>query len=327
MIIDAHAHLVPPALLEELQDRRSEFPAVEMTPKDDSLSFRFAGKKPTRPVSPGLTNIAKRLDWMDRNGIDRQVVAGWLDMFGNDLPADQGAAWARTINRHMVAVGEEHGGRFAGLAVVPTQDGALAAEVLREAHAAGLSGTMIGTQPDNGGGELDAPGLDPFWQAAHQLGSVVAIHPVFDAGDARVRDFGMPNALGRITDSLIAITRIMYSGHVEKYSNARIVVGIGGAALPYVIGRLRHNHALHPEDMADPVKAMSMMYYDTLVHDPAALQLLIDTVGVDRIMLGSDMPFPIGDHKPREILDGITLSDEARASIESGLALKLMGES
>lgn len=326
MIIDAHAHLVPPALLEELQDRHSEFPSVVMTPKDDSLSFSFAGKKPTRAVSPGLTNLTKRLAWMDAQGIERQVVAGWLDMFGNDLPAQEGAAWARTINRHMLQASVDSGGRFTGLAVVPTQDGALAAEVLREAHTAGFSGVMIGTQPDNGGAELDAPSLDPFWAAANELGSIVAIHPVFDAGDSRVRDFGMPNALGRITDSLIAVTRIIYSGHVEQYSGAKIVIGIGGAALPYVIGRLRHNHALHPEDMADPVKAMSMLYYDTLVHEPAALQLLIDTVGADRIMLGSDMPFPIGDPEPRAILDALSLSDEDRTSIESGLALRLMGE-
>lgn len=326
MIIDAHAHLVPPKLLEELQDRASEFPSVAITPKDGSVSFAFAGKKPTRPVAPGLTNIEKRLGWMDAQGIDRQVVAGWLDMFGNDLPVEEGTAWARTINAHLKAVGEETGGRFAGLAVVPTQDGAAAAEVLREAHGQGFSGTMIGTQPDNGGGELDDPALEPFWQAAHELGSIVAIHPVFDAGDARVRDFGMPNALGRITDSLIAVTRIIYSGHVEKYSGAKIVIGIGGAALPFVIGRLRHNHALHPEDMADPVKAMSLLYYDTLLHDPRALQLLIDCVGAERIMLGSDMPFPIGDPKPRDILDGVTLTSEQRESIESGLALKLMGE-
>ncbi len=324
MIIDAHAHLVPPSLLEELQDRRSDFPSVEMTPKDGSISFSFNGKKATRPVSPGLTNIAKRLSWMDKNGIDRQVVAGWLDMFGNDLPAAEGAAWARTINAHMLRAETESDGRFIGLAVVPTQDGALAAEVLREAHEQGFSGVMIGTQPDNGGGELDAPGLDAFWQAADELGSIVSIHPVFDAGDARVRDFGMPNALGRITDSLIAVTRIIYSGHVEKYAGAKIVVGIGGAALPYVIGRLRHNHALHPEDMADPVKAMSMLYYDTLVHEPAALQLLIDTVGADRIMLGSDMPFPIGDPTPRAILDGVVLSDADRSSIEEGLVTRLM---
>ena len=326
MIIDAHAHLVPPALLDELRDCRNDFPSVEMIEKDGSLAFSFAGKPATRPVSPGLTNIAKRLAWMDENRIDRQVVAGWLDMFGNDLPAEEGTAWARTINRHLKQAETDHGGRFIGLSVVPLQDGTRAAEVLREAHGQGFKGTMIGTQPKGKGGVLDDPDLDPFWQTANDLGSIVAIHPVFDAGDDRVKFKGMENAVGRITDTLIAVSRIIYSGHVERYSNVKFVIGIGGSALPYVLGRLKRNHSLHPEDMADPAKALSMMYYDTLLHDAAALKLLIDTVGADRLMLGSDMPFPIGDPRPLEILDAAGVSGGDRRSIESGLVLRLMGE-
>lgn len=325
MIIDAHAHLVPPALLDELRDRRQEFPSVTMTEKDGSLAFAFSGKPSTRPVSPGLTNIAKRLSWMDENGIDRQVVAGWLDMFGNDLPASEGAEWARTINRHLRQAEKDSDDRFIGLAVVPLQDGAQAAEVLREAHASGFKGTMIGTQPKGKGGVLDDADLDPFWEAANELGSIVSIHPVFDAGDDRVKFHGMENAVGRITDTLIAVSRIIYSGHVERYSNIKFLVGIGGAALPYVIGRLKRNYSLHPEDMADPAKALSMMYYDTLVHDPNVLKLLIETVGSDRIMLGSDMPFPIGDPRPRAILDDLGLSASERQSIEGGLVESLIG--
>lgn len=325
MIIDAHAHLVPPALLDELRDRRQEFPSVTMTDKDGSLAFAFSGKPSTRPVSPGLTNVAKRLNWMDENGIERQVVAGWLDMFGNDLPASEGAEWARTINRHLRQAEKDSNDRFIGLAVVPLQDGAKAAEVLREAHAGGFKGTMIGTQPKGKGGVLDDADLDPFWEAANELGSIVSIHPVFDAGDDRVKFHGMENAVGRITDTLIAVSRIIYSGHVERYSNIKFLVGIGGAALPYVIGRLKRNHSLHPEDMADPAKALSMMYYDTLVHDPNVLKLLIETVGSDRIMLGSDMPFPIGDPRPRAILDDLGLSASERRSIEGGLVESLIG--
>lgn len=325
MIVDAHAHLVPPALLDELQDRRSEFPSVAMTPKDGSLAFSFAGKKATRPVAPGLTDVAKRLAWMDGNGIDRQVVGGWLDMFGNDLPAEEGAAWARTINAHLRRAATESGGRFVGLAAVPLQDGVRAAEVLREAHGQGFPGAMIGTQPKGRGGVLDDPSLDPFWEAADALGAIVAIHPVFDAGDDRVSGWGLENAVGRVTDTLIAVSRIICSGHVERYADAKIVIGIGGSALPWVLGRLRRNHALHPDDVADPATAMSLMYYDTLVHDPAALRLLLDTVGAGRVMLGSDMPFPIGDPAPRAILDAAGVTGEERESIEGGLALRLVG--
>ena len=323
MIIDAHAHFVPPELLDELRDRRTEFPSVELTDAKDSVAFSFSGKKATRPVAGFLRDMPKRLAWMDDNGIDLQVIAGWLDMFGNDLPPEEGTEWARTINRHLRAVAEGSNDRFRSLCVVPLQDGDRAAEVLREAIGQGFAGTMIGTQPFGKGGVLDDPTLDPFWKAADELGALVSIHPVFDAGDDRVHDYGMANAVGRITDTLIAVSRIIYSGHVARYANAKILIGIGGAALPYVIGRLERNASLD-ESLADPRAALGQLYYDTLLHDPAALKLLLETVGAERVMLGSDMPFPIGDPAPRAILDRAGTSAPDRALIESGVASALL---
>ena len=93
----------------------------------------------------------------------------------------------------------------------------------------GFKGVMIGTQPKGVGGVLDDPSLIPFWESANRNKSIVFIHPMFDSGDNRVNDYGMNNAVGRITDTLIAISRIIYSGHVEKYSDANIVIGMGGA--------------------------------------------------------------------------------------------------
>jgi len=92
-----------------------------------------------------------------------------------------------------------------------------------------------------------------------------------------------------------------------------------------VIGRMMRNYDLHKDSLSNPAKALSMLYYDTLVHEPAALQLLIDTVGVDRIMLGSDMPFPIGDPTPRVILDRLGLDPNSRAQLESGVTQQLFG--
>jgi aminocarboxymuconate-semialdehyde decarboxylase len=134
----------------------------------------------------------------------------------------------------------------------------------------------------------------------------------------------MANAVGRITDTLIAVSRLIYAGHVKRFANAKILIGIGGAGLPYVLGRLMRNASLD-DSLGDPREALSMMYYDTLLHDPAALRLLLDTVGADRVMLGSDMPFPIGDPTPRAILDGAGVSAADRDLIESGVASSLLG--
>ena len=230
MIIDCHAHLVPPSLIEDIKSQATKFPSVRLIEDGASIGFSFAGGKPTRPVSKPLSDLPGRLKWMDEQKIDRQVVAGWLDMYGNDLPAAEGAAWSRLINTHLAQTAKAEP-RFVPLATVPTQDGKLAAKVLREAHAAGFKGVMIGTQTKGKGGVLDDPALDPFWEAANELGSIVSPHPVFESGDDRVHDYGMANAVGRVTDTMIAVSRMIYAGHFRA-SEMKFLALIGGAGLP-----------------------------------------------------------------------------------------------
>jgi aminocarboxymuconate-semialdehyde decarboxylase len=318
MIIDCHGHLVPSSLLAEIRDRAAEFPSVRIT---EAGGFAFAGGKPTRPVAPFLQNAQQRLEWMDGNGITHQVVGGWLDMFAYEIPAKEGAAWSRLMNRHLKAAQAEQP-RFVPLASVPLQDGAAAAEVLAEAMEAGFPGVMIGTQPKGVGGVLDDPSLDPFWAMADKTGAAVFIHPVFESGDNRVHDYGMANAVGRVTDTMIAVSRLLYSGHVLKYRGARIICGIGGSGLPFVLGRLKTNHALDPK-LADPEAGLRAMWYDTILQDARALRFLADVVGADRIMLGSDYPFPIGDMKPREVIAKASFSTTETAAMESGIARSL----
>lgn len=322
MIIDSHAHLAPPSLIDAVRARRDEFPSVSIEEAGESVSFSFCGGKRTRPVSPGLRDIPARLAWMDEQGIDRQVVGGWLDMFGNELPVAEGTAWSRVINESLwqAAASEP---RLIPLAALPMQDGAAAATVLREAHATGFKGAMIGTQPKGVGGVLDDPALDAFWQAADELGTILFIHPVFESGDARNADYGMPNAVGRVSDTLIAISRIIYSGHVLKYANVKIVIGIGGAALPFIAGRLRRNYSLHKDELADPDASLAQLYYDTLVHEPKVLRFVADIVGADRLMMGSDKPFPIGDFAPMRIIEAAGFSEAEAHSMNTGLARRL----
>ena len=324
MIIDCHAHLVPPSLLEAIRFQAASFPSVRLIEEGSSLGFSFAGNKPTRPVSKPLTDLAGRLKWMDEQRIERQVVAGWLDMYANEIPAVEGANWSRLINTHLMQAAKAEP-RFIPLATVPLQDGKLAAEVLREAHAAGFKGVMIGTQPKGKGGVLDDPSLNPFWEAANELGSIVSVHPVFESGDDRVHDYGMANAVGRVTDTMIAMSRLIYSGHITRYSKMKMLAVVGGAALPYIIGRLRTNYALDKAKLSDPDAALAAMYYDTIVQDPRALRYLADIVGAERIMMGSDMPFPIGDLAPAKIVAETSFSDAERTAINGGLAQRLFG--
>ena len=321
MIIDCHAHLVPPDLRSAVERERTSFPSIRVIEDGGSIAFAFAGGKATRPVSKALGDIAARLAWMDQQGIDSQVVGGWVDMFGYELPAPEGDAWSRLVNDTLWSLARAEP-RFVPLASVPLQDGARAAGVLKQAMKAGFPGVMIGTLPRGVGSVLDAEDLDPFWAAADETGAVVHIHPSFDAGDARVYDYGLQNAVGRITDAMVAVARLLYSGHVTRYGNVKFFVPMGAAGLPFVLGRLKRNRAIM-SGLADPGEAVGRLYTDTILHDPGVLRFVVSVLGADHVMLGSDMPFPIGDVEPGEIVAGAGLPADQTACIKGELAARL----
>jgi aminocarboxymuconate-semialdehyde decarboxylase len=321
MIVDSHAHVVPPDLLQAIRRDHAHFPSLRLIEESGGIAFAFAGGKPTRPVSKPLSDIPGRLAWLRQQGIDRQVCGGWVDMFGYELPAAEGEAWSRLINDSMLALGKSELG-LVPLATVPLQDGARAAAVLESAVAAGLPGAMIGTLPRGIGSVLDTPDLDAFWAAADDLGAAIHIHPSFDSGDARTHDYGLQNAVGRITDAMVAVARLIYKGHIARYRNVKFIAPMGSVGLPFLVGRLRRNHEL-TAGLGDPVEALGRLYTDTVLHDPRVLRFVIEIVGADRIMMGSDMPFPIGDAMPTRIVAANGLDAAGAARINGGLATEL----
>jgi aminocarboxymuconate-semialdehyde decarboxylase len=321
MIVDCHGHLVPSDLLAAIRKDAARFPNVRQIEDGGSLALAFAGGKPTRPVSKPLSDIPARLAWMAKQGIDKQVVGGWVDMFGYELPGAEAEAWARLTNECLLAAAkaEPH---FVPLATVPLGDGARAAAVLKDAITAGFPGAMIGTLPRGVGSTLDAADLDPFWKAADEAGALIHIHPSFDAGDVRVNEFGLANGLGRITDAVVAVARLISAGHIARYKNVKFFAPMGAAALPFVIGRLKRNHAITP-GIGDPVEALSHIYTDTILHDVRVLKFVIEMIGTDRLMMGSDMPFPIGDTEPMKIVAAAGLNSAQITSINGGLAARV----
>jgi len=323
MIIDSHAHLVPPDLLPAIARGRAPVPSLRVIEDRGNLAFAFAGGKPTRPVSKPLGDVAARIAWMDRQGIGFQVVGGWVDMFGYELPAAEGEAWSQLINDAMLGMARAEP-RLVPLASVPLQDGTRAAAVLKRAIGAGFPGVMIGTLPRGIGSVLDAKDLDPFWAAADETGAVVHIHPSFDAGDVRANDYGLQNAVGRISDAVVAAARLLYSGHVTRFGNVKFIVPMGAAGLPFVLGRLKRNHEITP-GLGDPVEALGRLYTDTILHDPRVLRFVVSVLGADHIMLGSDMPFPIGDMEPAKIVADAALPADQAACIRGEVAARVFG--
>lgn len=211
--------------------------------------------------------------------------------------------------------------RFTPLATVPMQDGALAADALAEAMDQGFGGVMIGTQPKGiGGGNLDDPSLDPFWETASKLGAAVYLHPMFICGEPRLSDYDLVNAVGRLADSTIAVSRLLFSGHLLKFPGMKFIVSHGGGALAYALGRLGRNHHNSQGKLADPRKGFAAMYFDSCVFDVDTLEYLTRKTGNDRVMLGSDAPFPIGDPEPRKVIRNANFTDQQKHAMLTGTA-------
>jgi aminocarboxymuconate-semialdehyde decarboxylase len=322
VIVDTHAHFVPAALLADLIAQKRLFPSVKLDTAGGGITLAFADKPPTRPVSPKLSDIGQRGQWLGKQRIDRQVVGGWLDMFGYELPADEAADWCRFMNQHMLS-GAKELKALAPLATVPLQNGRLAADVLTEALDAGFHGAMIGTQPKGVGGALDDADLEPFWEVASSRKATIFVHPMFACGDDRLEAFDLVNAVGRLTDTTTALARLLYSGHLQRHAGVNLVISHGGAALPYALGRLKRNNAIHPGKYADAAEGFRRLYFDTVLFEAKALRFLCDVAGAEKVVLGSDHPFPIGDDEPLKIVEAAALKDSERKQILGETASRL----
>jgi aminocarboxymuconate-semialdehyde decarboxylase len=320
--VDVHAHAVPAGLIGDLAAGRVRFRHIAVQRAGTGHALAFGGGPPTRPIAAGLTDAGLRGAWLAGQGIGRQVVGGWLDIFGYELPADEGADWAVALTESLEALAAADP-RLIPLGTVPLQDPARAAAALHAPPMARLPGVMIATRARDR--ELDDPALTPFWEAADAAGAVVYLHPGF-AGAARYADFGLVNGLARVEDSTVTLARLLYKGVPARYPGARLVAAHGGGALPYVLGRLVRNHVINPGSTADPLESFARLYFDSVVFDPAALEFLVAKAGHDRVLLGSDYPFPIGDPAPRDVVERAALRDGERAKIMGGNAARLFGQ-
>lgn len=319
-VVDCHAHIVPAEFVADLAAGRLRFPHVDVRPHGESHVVAFGGGKPTRPLAAGLTDLGRRTSWLAEQRVDRQVVGGWLDVFGYELPPDEGADWSRALTESIVGVTRSDD-RYVPLGTVPLQDPDTAAKAVREQHDAGLPGVMIATRA--GGRELDDPAFTVFWEAADEAGAVVFLHPGFGAASPRYADFGLVNGLARLEDTTVTLARLLYAGIPARYPRMKLLVAHGGAALPYVLGRLVRNHLLDTAGTADPLESFARLYFDTVVFDGPTLEFLAAKVGGERILFGSDYPFPIGDLTPRAVVEAADVGADARTAMLGGTAAAL----
>lgn len=316
---DVHAHCIPNDLLDLLRADGSRF-GIEVVSDDKGESAVIAGRVRLMPFRPILGDTEARLAAMDAAGVDVQILSSWVDLTAYALEPEQGAAYSRRVNQILADHASAHPERFLVLGTIPLQSPNHAAEELHFAvEEFGMVGVEIATTVDET--DLDRAGLDPFWEAAERLGCLVLLHPCNPLPGVDLSRYFLDNIVGRPAESTIAVAQLLFSGVLERFPGLKICVVHGGGFVPFQIGRMQRGYDAVPKRTAEhistpPAELARRLYYDTVLHDTNALAFLVGQVGVDRVVLGTDYPFEMGDPDPVKTIESIPdLSDDQRRQI------------
>jgi aminocarboxymuconate-semialdehyde decarboxylase len=240
---------------------------------------------------------------------------------------DLGERLARAFNDACAEAHAAYPDRFVGCAMLPMQDPPRAlAELDRAARLPGIRGVYMGTNV--GGRELSDPAFFPVFERCEALRLPVLLHPLNVVGHARLAPFYLHNLLGNPYDTAIAAAHLVFGGVLDRLPKLTVCLPHAGGALPYLWGRLQRGQAVRPEAKRaakKPVRAYLRRFtYDTITHDPRALRYLIDMVGADRVVLGSDFCFDMGYERPRDIVGRVGLGQGDARKVLGATAARLL---
>ncbi len=285
-----------------------------------------------REIEDNCWSPARRLEDCDRDGVSVQVLSTVPVLFS--YWADPAAAldFSRLLNDHLAEVVAAHPRRFVGLGTVPLQDPERAAgELERCVRGLGLAGIQIGTHVAER--NLDDPSLFPVFQTAEALDAAVFVHPWDMLAPERMRSYWLPWLVGMPAESALAMCSVIFGGVLERLPRLRIGFAHGGGAFPGIFGRVARGFSTRPDLVAvrnphPPERYLGRLYVDSLTHDPDMLRHLLRLHGPERVALGSDYPFPLGESPPGAMIAGMKDLDPAtRARLLGGTALEFLNRS
>jgi aminocarboxymuconate-semialdehyde decarboxylase len=327
--IDVHTHVLP-RTWPDLEQRYGYGGFVQLEAEGTDRARMMRDGQCFRIVESNCWSAERRIEECDRDGVDVQVLSTVPVMFNYwAKPADT-LDLSRILNDHLAGMVTAYPSRFVGLGTVPMQDPDRAVgELERCVGQLGLAGVQIGTHVNEW--NLDQAELFPVFERAKELGAAVFVHPWDMLAPDRMVKYWLRWLVGMPTETALAICSLIFSGVLERLPGLRIAFAHGGGSFLGTLGRIEHGFDVRPDLCAvdnphNPREYLSKIYFDSLVHDAGALRYLIDLVGVDRICLGSDYPFPLGEQRPGsliESLDGLSPADRER--LLAGTALEFLG--
>jgi aminocarboxymuconate-semialdehyde decarboxylase len=327
--IDLHTHILPKSW-PDLSKRYGYEGFVQLEHFGPGCARMVRNGEVFREIQDNCWDPRRRLDDCVKHGVGVQVLSTVPVMFAYWAKPEHTNDLARLLNDHLAEVVRQHPSRFVGLGTLPMQAPDLAIrEMERCIMELGLRGIEIGSHVN--GFNLDHPSLFPIFEAAQQLGAAVFVHPWDVMAKERMNKYWLGWLVGMPAETALAICSLLFAGVLERLPKLRVAFAHGGGAFPGTFGRIEHGFRMRPDLCAvdnpnSPRSYLGKFYLDSLVHDAESLRSLIRLVGAEKIALGSDYPFPLGEAEPGKLIESMDdLPPDVKNRLLAGTALEFLG--
>lgn len=327
--IDIHTHILP----EKIPDWAAEFgygDYISLRPQSCGCKAdMYKGDTFFRAIEDNCYRVEPRVKDCDETGVTVQVLSTVPVMFNYDAKPEDGLKIARFLNDDLAAAVKKNPRRFVGLGTLPMQAPELAVEELRRCmNELGMAGVEIGSHINEW--KLSDERFFPIYEEAEKLGAAIFVHP-WDMPGIGKEKYWIPWLVEMPAETSNAICSLIFSGVMERYPKLRFCFAHGGGSFPATIGRIEHGFNVRPDlcavdNKVNPREYLGKFWIDSLVHDPAALNYNINLIGSNRIVLGSDYPFPLGEHVPGSLVEEMDeLSENTKRAILWENCMELLG--
>tara|TARA_Y100000590_G_C15518188_1_gene938243 strand:- start:9 stop:1022 length:1014 start_codon:yes stop_codon:yes gene_type:complete len=326
--IDIHTHIIPENLNEIISTFNDErFLSINFI--DNQNAILIKNNQNFRKISCNCWHPKKRILDFSKSNVDIQVLSTIPVLFSYWAKDKEAIQLSEFLNNHIYEVITDNKTNFLGLGTIPMQNTNLAIkEMDRCINKLNFPGVQIGTNIN--GQNLDEDKFLPIFEHAEKIGCSIFVHPWDMMGTSEIGKYWLPWLVGMPAETTRAICSLIFGGILEKYPNLKFAFSHGGGSFPFTLGRINHGFKVRPDLCAVnnnilPSEYIGKFYIDSLVHDKKTLEFLITIIGYEKIALGTDYPFPLGEKMPGKLIENLNISKNKKQRMLAGTAIEWLG--